>query len=256
MRSLSASEVRDFNQALLLIHQTRSPEEFSGNLLKAMRHILAVDICVVDWYGFQGMDVRTVYDPGDAVPMKVNAALHHFAHQNPVYEKARGTVGTVSDFLTRAEWHRTDLYAEGFGQVEQEDGMVLDMDLRKDCRLSLITSRSRRGFTAAERGMMGLLEGHVRQVFDRLRLQDRLARSLVVSEPAESNKHNSPTLFPISTREREVLKWLGEGKSNAEIAFLLEISKGTVKKHLENIYTKLGVENRHAAALLAVRGGV
>ncbi len=38
-----------------------------------------------------------------------------------------------------------------------------------------------------------------------------------------------------------------------EIAFLLEISPGTVKKHLENIYTKLGVENRHAAALVAVR---
>ena len=249
MRSLSMDAVRNFSQAVLHIHETRSAEEFSANLLKAMRRILAVDICVVDWYGFQGMEVRTVYDPMDAVPGSVNGALHHFAHQNPVYDQARGNVGTISDFLSRADWHRTDLYAEGFGQVEQEDGMILDMDLRKDCRLSLITSRGKRGFTAEERGVMALLEPHVREVFKRLNLQNRLARSLEMDT-------DNPTDIPISAREREVLSWLAEGKSNTEIAFLLGISPGTVKKHLENIYNKLGVENRHAAALLAVRRGL
>lgn len=247
MRSLSVDALKNFSQAVLHIHETRSPEEFSANLLKAMRRILAVDICVVDWYGFQGMEVRTVYDPMDAVPARVNGALHHFAHQNPVYEQARGTVGTISDFLSRADWHRTDLYAEGFGQVEQEDGMILDMDLRKDCRLSLITSRGKRGFTAEERGIMGLLEPHVREVFRRLNLQNRVAKTLEMDSADD---------IPVSAREREVLGWLAEGKSNTEIAFLLGISPGTVKKHLENIYNKLGVENRHAAALLAVRRGL
>jgi DNA-binding CsgD family transcriptional regulator len=250
MRSLSVDAVKNFSQAVLHIHETRNAEGFSSNLLKAMRRILAVDICVVDWYGFQGMEVRTVYDPMDAVPARVNEALHHFAHQNPVYEQSRGTVGTISDFLSRAAWHRTDLHAEGFSQVGQEDGMVLDMELRKDCRLSLITSRGKRGFTSEERGMMGLLEPHVREVFRRLQLQNRLARSLDMASAGD------PSDIPVSPREREVLKWLAEGKSNTEIAFLLGISPGTVKKHLENIYNKLGVENRHAAALLAVRSGL
>lgn len=245
MRTLSCAELGKFNEAVLLVHRTRSAEEFSGHLLRAMRKVLAADICVVDWYGFQGMDVRTVYDPMDAVPAGVNEALHRHAHQNPVYEQSRGAVGAISDFLTRKQWHLTDLHAEGFSKVEQEDGLMLDISLRKDCRVSLISSRGKRGFTANERGLMTLLEPHVREVFSRLQLQHRVARSLEGHDRLED--------IPLSAREREVLAWLAEGKSNAEIAFLLEISPGTVKKHLENIYTKLGVENRHAAALVAVR---
>lgn len=60
----------------------------------------------------------------------------------------------------------------------------------------------------------------------------------------------------LSPRESEVLHWLTEGKSNAEIACLLAIQPGTVKRHLENLYAKLGVENRHAACLWALGRGI
>jgi DNA-binding CsgD family transcriptional regulator len=55
----------------------------------------------------------------------------------------------------------------------------------------------------------------------------------------------------LTRREREVLFWLGRGKSNAEIAEILEIKPATVGKHLERIYPKLGVENRTAAISFA-----
>lgn len=51
----------------------------------------------------------------------------------------------------------------------------------------------------------------------------------------------------LSPRENEVLRWLGEGKRNAEIAIILAISPRTVEKHVERILGKLGVENRAAA---------
>jgi DNA-binding CsgD family transcriptional regulator len=53
----------------------------------------------------------------------------------------------------------------------------------------------------------------------------------------------------LTSREREVLFWLTQGKSNAEIATILGIATATVGKHLERIYPKLGVENRAAAAM-------
>jgi DNA-binding CsgD family transcriptional regulator len=56
----------------------------------------------------------------------------------------------------------------------------------------------------------------------------------------------------LSPREAEVLLWAAQGKSNSEIAVILNISSGTVKNHLEKIYTKLGVEGRNAASLRAV----
>ena len=57
----------------------------------------------------------------------------------------------------------------------------------------------------------------------------------------------------LTQREAEVLLWVARGKSNRDIAEILTLSPRTVNKHLEQIFTKLGVENRTSAAALAVR---
>jgi len=57
----------------------------------------------------------------------------------------------------------------------------------------------------------------------------------------------------LTSRESEVLRWLSCGKSNRDIGEILAISPRTVNKHLEQIFVKLGVENRAAAAARAVR---
>ena len=57
----------------------------------------------------------------------------------------------------------------------------------------------------------------------------------------------------VTSRESEVLLWIARGKSNRDIGDILGMSPRTVNKHLEQIYVKLGVENRAAAAAIAVR---
>jgi len=57
----------------------------------------------------------------------------------------------------------------------------------------------------------------------------------------------------VTKRESEVLYWLANGKSNKEIAEILGMGVRTVNKHLEQIFPKLGVENRTAAAGIAIR---
>jgi DNA-binding response OmpR family regulator/DNA-binding CsgD family transcriptional regulator len=57
----------------------------------------------------------------------------------------------------------------------------------------------------------------------------------------------------LTARESEVLLWISRGKSNREIGEILSISPRTVNKHLEQVFVKLGVENRAAAAARAVR---
>lgn len=52
----------------------------------------------------------------------------------------------------------------------------------------------------------------------------------------------------VSRREAEVLHWLAQGKTNADIAAILGAKPRTIGKHLEHIYAKLGVETRTAAA--------
>ncbi len=58
---------------------------------------------------------------------------------------------------------------------------------------------------------------------------------------------NPAPIIDLTAREREVHHWLSRGKSNDEIATVLGISPHTVKNHLDHIFQKLGVENRHAA---------
>jgi DNA-binding CsgD family transcriptional regulator len=56
----------------------------------------------------------------------------------------------------------------------------------------------------------------------------------------------------LTQREAEVLRWLARGKSNRDIAEILGVSARTVDKYLEQIYSKLGVENRTSAAAIAL----
>jgi DNA-binding NarL/FixJ family response regulator len=74
----------------------------------------------------------------------------------------------------------------------------------------------------------------------------RLAKDAGATLPAEFS-----TELGLTTREGEVLSWLSKGKTNRDIAQILGLSPRTVDKHLEQIYAKLGVENRAAAAAIA-----
>lgn len=57
----------------------------------------------------------------------------------------------------------------------------------------------------------------------------------------------------ITRREAEVLLWIAHGKTNREIAEILELSPRTVNKHLEQMYPKIGADNRTAAASIAIQ---
>ncbi len=56
----------------------------------------------------------------------------------------------------------------------------------------------------------------------------------------------------LTPREAEVLLWIAQGKSNADIATILGCAENTVKVHGAHIFEKLGVENRNAASMKAL----
>ncbi|MBN1315129.1 MAG: hypothetical protein JXA42_06660 [Anaerolineales bacterium] len=75
---------------------------------------------------------------------------------------------------------------------------------------------------------------------------DNLLAAITPSKPLQDS-----LVEPLSEREMEILKLIGAGKSNRQIASELVIAMGTVKAHASNIYGKLGVSNRAQAALKA-----
>lgn len=67
---------------------------------------------------------------------------------------------------------------------------------------------------------------------------------------------DDPPLKPLSDREREILQLIAKGVSNSEAARLLNLSKATIRTHLEHIYRKLEVTNRVEAVTEGIRKGL
>jgi DNA-binding CsgD family transcriptional regulator len=90
----------------------------------------------------------------------------------------------------------------------------------------------------------------------RLQYMSKLGPNEFLLRLAKDSGANLPQEFSrdlgLTSREGEVLSWLSKGKTNRDIAQILGLSPRTVDKHLEQIYSKLGVENRTAAAAIAV----
>jgi Response regulator containing a CheY-like receiver domain and an HTH DNA-binding domain len=87
-------------------------------------------------------------------------------------------------------------------------------------------------------------------------IRSRLERAAQQATPEFRPNFDSPkpleTVLDLTPRVAETLLWLAQGKTNADIATILGNSESTVKKHVLEIFDKLGVETRGAAALRAL----
>jgi DNA-binding CsgD family transcriptional regulator len=103
---------------------------------------------------------------------------------------------------------------------------------------------------AMERGKTPILTRSEGEVLYTLR-PEFVARLLAMLDQAER-----PDSLALTPREREVLNYIARGLSNEEIAAELVISFGTAKRHVHNIFEKLGVHNRTQAAARARELGI
>lgn len=85
------------------------------------------------------------------------------------------------------------------------------------------------------------------------RQQEQMHLLRIVQTQTQKSPSDLKDNLPITKRESEVLYWVSYGKTSWEISQILEMSPRTVNKHLEQIYKKLGVDNRTSAAAISIR---
>ena len=104
---------------------------------------------------------------------------------------------------------------------------------------SVAHEASELALTMGARPLLGEIEALIRSA--RLRAEGPSSPTPEVADSTVDDR------FGLTAREREVLQLVSEGKRNNDIAQELWVSPSTVRKHLENIYAKLGVNTRTAA---------
>jgi DNA-binding CsgD family transcriptional regulator len=163
-------------------------------------------------------------------------------HQHPLCaqtEAGRFDALKISDFVTSRELRRREIYSEWYRpwETEHELEVSIPSPLWHTKTLVFGRMRARPDFDERDRSIVSLLQPHLIQLYRNATLRQRLAdgcpEALVATD--------------LTDREREVLLLVREGKTNSQIARELWIAHGTVRKHLEHIYRKLGVQSRTAA---------
>jgi DNA-binding CsgD family transcriptional regulator len=142
----------------------------------------------------------------------------------------------LSDFVSTRELRRSEMFAKWYGTTGVVHQLLVGLDApqwhTKEFRFDRCGGPD---FTDNDRAVLDAL----RPVLAARRTLWLAARQALPIGPAEVG---------LTARERDVLELLSEGLTNAEIARQLWIAPGTVRRHLEHIYDKLGVHTRTAAA--------
>lgn len=235
MPQLSASDYESVLDVLYEAVEVDGPTPFPEPVLEAMKRLVPCD--VVAYHDRMGGEPATclVGEPRAPVTTRIREAARLYWAECPL-TPVRGA-RKYSDVLTRREFHSLGLYQECARPLGIED--VFRVWLGPGANGACVEfDRARRNFTERDRAVLDILSGHLEQFWR------RAARRRGIAD----RTNDSDGLTP---REYEILELVAEGRTNDEIARLLWVSPGTVRKHLENTYEKLGVHTRTAAVAAA-----
>ena len=148
-------------------------------------------------------------------------------------------VTAVSDYFPAWRWHETAAYREVYRPLGLEHQISLSLastpgasaQPQRELRMFLFRCPGP-DFSERDRAVLRLLGPHLRQAY----------------QDAELRRRVRPEL---TARQWDLLRLVAAGHTNIQIGRRLGISEGTVRKHLENIYGRLGVSSRTAAVTRA-----
>lgn len=262
--------------------------------------------------------------PGDSRSTDWEMALHaiHLTEDPIVLRWREGAVDALklSDFLTRRELHRSELYTFTMKPYGHEDSLGLLLPIKPLSRpKGFSLDRGGSNFSERDRAILGILSPHLVRLYQASESRRRLREALALHESSKAaivlleaddrigfasraahelldryfgedggrlpdavgswlrERRKGATAEPLhvevgervlvaefvegalllterrsmprlTRRELEILELVADGRTNGEIAERLWVSPLTVRRHLENIYVKLGVHTRTAAA--------
>ena len=245
MQRLEATEERRIGRFVAEAAGIEDDQPFPSAFLAALRRLVPCDFVAFNeldrtrerhlGYVANPHDVAAAFDaPITYWQARADHPLCHYHESTGDWRAYR-----LSDFVTLRDLRRTRLYDEWVRPAGQAHLITVGLDAPlSHTKVFLLHRPSGPDFD--ERDCV---------VLDALRLY--FAGRYVLSQTPRRAPDGAEELEMLTAREREVLRLVADGLTNAAIAERLWISPGTVRRHLENVYSKLGVHTRTAAAARA-----
>jgi len=145
---------------------------------------------------------------------------------------------TYSQFLDRRARSRDPFVHLWLHPTGHRDKLYLSLPAPAGLARSFVADRFDRDFSERDREVASVLAPHLTRLWTNADL-----RRTAVREAAPETG--------LTPRQLEILRLAAQGRTNGEIARILFISPGTVRKHMDNTFATLGVHNRTAAAVVA-----
>ncbi len=240
VRSVARLSGSDYRGLLEFVHaagEVEGSDPFPEQVLARLRELVPCDTVSYGDFDRHGhvwrTGVRYSGEPRAPVTPAIREAHAQLAYQYPYRPwstEARRPL-RWSDLLSRREWHALDLYWEVCRPLDGEYELELWLATPDGTAGGFAFDSFKRDFSERDKLVLDTLQPHLVQLWRNAAARQRESRSLAALTP----------------REREILLWVARGKSNREIAAVLYLAPGTIRKHLDNVYDKLGVRNRAGA---------
>jgi DNA-binding CsgD family transcriptional regulator len=252
---------------LLSLYAADSLEDFRARALAMVRREFGGELtCHNEINLTNGDSLSALSDPIPEFPALRPAFFEH-VEQHPSVQhilKANGGEATAlktSDFVSQRRWRGSGLYADFYRPLADVRYQLTIGQRIGDWLVFFAVSRRHRDFSEQERDLLTMLRPHFIQAYRNAQARSELSRLRAeAGRAAEAERVGGEAAvfalmarFGLSRREAQVLHEVAQGRTNDDIARALGISLSTVKTRLENVFRRLGVATRTAAALRALR---
>ena len=258
----------DYERALSLVQrvaeQSSTAARFGLVGVSGLTEPIASDLATLSVCDLRSGHRQVIGLPGHGLSATDIEAFDRYFFSHPLvrYHGLEGGRSSwrISDSLSSREFRDSELYNEYYRRIGIRHAMAIPVLVAQGNLVSFVLNRSSRDFSDRDRARANLVRPILSALYEQACTRTRLelqadhtrADDTAAAAPTMLPRARKSALSPLTAREREVLLWVSRGKTDRDVARLLDISPRTVAKHLEHVYVKLGVETRTAAAMRAV----
>lgn len=241
---LKENEWITINRVLLEIYEIKNVNELAERLLKMIRMLIPYSngyFLVFDKDEEINRKESSFIGIKESIKEKYLSYFYNVDYLKYTYEFTKETeTYRDTDILDDSIRKKTEFYTDFLrpNNIPFGAGIILMKDEKMLGIINLFRSSELGDFSDKDMYILDALKFHLANI-----LYDIISKK---EEKTEVNKVVQVMALnnDLSEREVEVIKLINEGKTNAQIAEILLISLSTVKKHVYNIYSKIGVKSR------------